>query len=367
LIERRENLEWAEQYRRKLRRTFDPDACEHNGIDEQSDGYFEEDEWSEGDGDEAEEYEESWDSNEEDASCSESEDALDEEDNEEELKEELADIKHDAQTGWPRWNAARFGAVWRVPSTEDSYDLLDDAQSFLYDLDLDFEIAMCQGEYQPDEVIKLVGELYELMITMAHGEWKKGCISYAPHTERPVNMELAKKLGYSESALYLLERLPYLVDDRLNSGDNRIIADTGFLQYTNEDNLRKGRYMPRGPRILANRAGAFPLDPWILPLAYPSESDQCLGYAIVLDTKLGVVKVWPHDIGPYTCPEFHYANKRGYDLHNQSHWHHFARYVPAVRYLRTLIQAYTDMVKIPRLVTRYPSQFVQAGVRVKYW
>lgn len=193
---------------------------------------------------------------------------------------EISDIKHDGESGWPL-HIAEQGIPER-PEGEGRF--IADAQFQLDNLDLDFEMAVCQGQYNPDEVIRLVSSFYELMIEMAHGEWKPGCISYAPHINPPINLELAHELGYSESALYIIQRLPYIKDRDLNKRESRVIHGTRFMVYTDDEDLIVGKHSPRGPN---SYFGFLDIDPWLVPLAYP-DLNSGDGYVIMLDTKIGM-------------------------------------------------------------------------------
>jgi hypothetical protein len=117
--------------------------------------------------------------------------------------------------------------------------------------------------YDPDEVVKLLTELYELLVEMTH--WPEGVIKYAPHTDPPLNEELAKELGYDPDVIGLMQKLPY-VNDRRGRETGRLLFDDGrFCQYTDDRVLESGRKYP-------------------LSLVEPCTRD---GWVAFLDTRLG--------------------------------------------------------------------------------
>lgn len=130
--------------------------------------------------------------------------------------------------------------------------------------------------YNPDEVVSLLTEFFELMVEMGH--WPQGSIHHGPHT---IDMALGEELGYETQVLDLMQKLPYL-DDNCNhiNHDLRICDSVVFADYRTERALKAGR-IPGGPRT------EFPeevIESHMLPIVYP---DGPVGLLMLLDTKLG--------------------------------------------------------------------------------
>ncbi|KAJ6481704.1 hypothetical protein C8R45DRAFT_310191 [Mycena sanguinolenta] len=195
--------------------------------------------------------------------------------------------------------------------------------------------------YNPDEVVAIITQLYELLVTMGH--WPEGSIRYAPHTNPPVNEELALQLGYTPAAVSLMHRLPY-PSRKVNNGDDAhsIFSDTRIADYTDEKHLREGRR----PYPYKYVDGCPDIDPWLLPMALPKR----YGWHVMLDTNLGVIRAYGdsvpsdtvewrrHSGGPEDADKWEEVQKTEYRR---------APLVPAVRYYSEFIYAYSSLSRLP--------------------
>ena len=130
--------------------------------------------------------------------------------------------------------------------------------------------------YDPDKVVKLLTELYELLVEMTH--WPEGVIKYAPHTDPRLNEELAKELGYDPDIIGLMQKLPYLNDGQGRETGRLLFDDGRFCQYTDDRDLESGRKYPLSPDYQKK------IESWIMPLVAPCTRD---GWVAFLDTRLG--------------------------------------------------------------------------------
>jgi hypothetical protein len=142
---------------------------------------------------------------------------------------------------------------------------------------LDVAEKEAAAAYNPDEVVALLTQFYELLVEIAH--WPLGTVQKAPHTDPPVNVELGKELGYDDAVLELMQKLPYPKD--VHRSLNKIVPDSFFYDFRSERDLKKARKHVG----YDNDKYGTPIDSWILPLVAPSNRD---GWSILLDTRLGM-------------------------------------------------------------------------------
>ncbi|KAJ6508940.1 hypothetical protein C8R45DRAFT_969365 [Mycena sanguinolenta] len=198
-----------------------------------------------------------------------------------------------------------------------------------------------RNAYNPDEVVLLIIEFYELLVTMGH--WPQGSVRYPPHSNSPVDEKLAVQLGYDPAAILLMHQLPYLTPDAIgNDEEGRIVARTRFADYTLESDLREGRrpypymYHDKDPD----------LDPWLLPLMLPDRD----GSHVILDTRLGVVRAYGTERGPpRDTVEWRRHGKVSDAEQDQAMWTEYRRatLVPAARYFSEVIHAYRSLSRLP--------------------
>ncbi|KAF7366549.1 SWIM-type domain-containing protein [Mycena sanguinolenta] len=208
---------------------------------------------------------------------------------------ELAYIRANTHTGW-------------ASSSTDSLRKLDkEAELDRQIVDLIQAEKDAAASYNPDEVVAVITQLYELLVTMGH--WPEGSIRYAPHTDPPVNEELALQLGYTPVAMSLMHRLPY-PSPNINGWNDNV-----------EEHLREGR-------------SPYPyeyIDPWLLPMVLPKR----YGWHVMLDTNLGVVRAYG-DWVPSDTVEWRRYSGGAEDDDNweetQKTEYRRAPLVPAVRY-----------------------------------
>ncbi|KAJ7498107.1 hypothetical protein B0H11DRAFT_2383033 [Mycena galericulata] len=191
--------------------------------------------------------------------------------------------------------------------------------------------------YDPDEVVSLITQFYELLIEMGH--WPEGSLRYPPHTDPPVNEALAVELGYSPSTISIMQRLPYSTVAASHSDQSYILGCTRWADYTSEENLREGRH----PYPYGVIYGCSDLDPWLLPLMLPNRD----GWNVMLDTKLGVVRAYC-DGPPEDTIEW---RRHGYapDLTDEARWTDYRRstIVRAAHYFSELLYAYRSLSRLP--------------------
>ncbi|KAJ7356657.1 hypothetical protein DFH08DRAFT_849648, partial [Mycena albidolilacea] len=247
------------------------------------------------------------------------------------IDDELAYLRTDAKSGWP---------VSPTPSLRklEQEDELARQIEQLVKAEQDAAAA-----YNPDEAVSLITQFYELLVTMGH--YPEGSIRYPPHTDPPVNEELAAQLGYPAAAISLMRRLPYLAR-KFNDGipQHEILPGTRFADYTCEEDLGEGRRPNPYPYI----DGCPDIDPWLLPFML-SDRD---GWNIMLDTQLGVVRAYStwarmqedtvewrrHGHVPDSEFERDEATKTEYRR---------APLVPAAHYFSELIYAYRSLKELP--------------------
>lgn len=178
-------------------------------------------------------------------------------------KEEVQDLARDLEENlWPTSPTPSEKVRIKEEEFRGQMDMLDKSEK---------EAA---AAYDPDEVVALLTEFYELLVQIAH--WPLGAVQKAPHTNPKINAELGKELGYDETVLELMEEIPYVTNEA--SQHKRIIPDSFFYNYTNERDMRRAKKHSGYDMYEA------PIDSWILPLAGASNRD---GWSVVLDTRLG--------------------------------------------------------------------------------
>lgn len=233
---------------------------------------------------------------------------------------ELADIRTDAESGW---------RYWRTRSQE-KVDEREDLPRQVAELVKAEQNAA--AAYNPDEVVSLITQLYELLIAMGH--WPKGSIQYPPHINPPVNEELAAQLGYAPAVISLMQQLPYSVS---NDEEDYILGRTRFANYTDDEDLREGRH----PSPYQWIPDCPDLDPWLMPLMLPNRE----GWNVMLDTNLGVIRACSTERSPlHDTVEW----RRHGEVTN-AEWTEYRRapLVPAARYLSEIIYAYRSLSRLP--------------------
>ncbi|KAJ7031532.1 hypothetical protein C8F04DRAFT_1110564 [Mycena alexandri] len=191
-------------------------------------------------------------------------------------------------------------------------------------------------------MVSLITQLYELLITMGH--WPEGCLRYAPHTDPPVNEELAVRLGYAPACIALMHRLPYL--NWTENGDDcrLIVARSHFADYTKDEHLKEGRrgwpcqYMDGCPDY----------DPWMLPIVISGRE----GTHVMLDTVLGTIRAWSTEGSvPEDAVEWrrHGEVGRSQEEQTRAQWTEYRRtpLVPAAHYFSEVIFAYRSLLRLP--------------------
>ncbi|KAJ7139476.1 hypothetical protein C8R44DRAFT_764578 [Mycena epipterygia] len=234
---------------------------------------------------------------------------------------ELADIMTDAASGW------RYR---RTPSREKVDERREDLARQVAELVKAEQDAA--AAYNPDEVVSLITQFYELLIAMGH--WPEGSIQYPPHTNPAVNEELAAQLGYAPAVISLMQQLPYSVS---NDEDDYILGRTRFANYTDDEDLREGRH----PLPYQWIPDCPDLDPWLLPLMLPNRE----GWNVMLDTNLGVIRACSIENSP---PHDTVEWRRHGEVPNAD-WTEYRRtpLVPAARYLSEIIYAYRSLSRLP--------------------
>ncbi|KAF8208300.1 hypothetical protein K438DRAFT_1755000 [Mycena galopus ATCC 62051] len=248
---------------------------------------------------------------------------------------ELSYIRADAQKGW------------RSSSTQ-SLDELEKQQN------LDRQIGnLLKAEedaaaaYDPDEAVSLITQFYELLVTMGH--WPEGSIRYPPHTNPPVNEDLALQLGYTPAAISVMLRLPYVsIDNPWHDRKYEICSDSRLVDYTADDLLKEARR----PYPYKYFDGCPDLDPWMLPILLAGR----YGRHVMLDTNLGVIRAY----GDYVSEETVEWRRHGEVLdtdegREQASWTEYRRapLVPAARYFSELIHAYHSLSRLPVIEAEY--------------
>ncbi|KAJ7498085.1 hypothetical protein B0H11DRAFT_832319 [Mycena galericulata] len=191
--------------------------------------------------------------------------------------------------------------------------------------------------YDPDEVVSLITQFYELLIEMGH--WSEGSLRYPPHTDPPVNEALATELGYSPAVISLMQRLPYSTDAASHGHERYILGRTRWADYTSEYDLREGRH----PYPYEYLNGCPDLDPWLLPLMLPNRD----GWNVMLDTKLGVVRAYC-DGPPEDTIEW---RRHGHSpaVTDEARWTEYRRapLVRAAQYFSELLYTYRSLSRLP--------------------
>ncbi|KAJ7785682.1 hypothetical protein B0H16DRAFT_1487654 [Mycena metata] len=247
---------------------------------------------------------------------------------------ELADLATEAKT-WFWWR--------RPPSPTPSEKALEDQEDLARKIaDLVKAEEAAAAVYNPEEIVSLITQLYELLITMGH--WPDGCIRYAPHTDPPVNEELAVRLGYAPACIALMHRLPYLNWTENHDDSRLIVARSHFADYTKDRDLKEGR---RGwPYEYMD--GCPDYDPWMLPIVISGRE----GTHVMLDTVLGTVRAWSTERGlPEDAVEWRRHGEVGRSDEEQirAQWTEYRRtpLVPAAHYFSEVIFAYRSLLRLP--------------------
>ncbi|KAJ6588448.1 hypothetical protein B0H19DRAFT_1226267 [Mycena capillaripes] len=269
------------------------------------------------------------DSDYEPSECSESEASSDSASGSDTISEsELAYIRADAQTA-----CRAFSPTPSLKAVEEQEKLT------LQIADLVKAEEDAAASYNPDEVVSLFTQFLELLITMGH--WPERSIRYPPHTDPPVDEQLAIQLGYAPAAISLMHRLPYLIW-KVNDSDTCPIVDrTAFADYTSEYDLKEGRR----PYPYRHLEGCPDIDAWLLPLTLPSRD----GWNVMLDTRLGAIRAY----STYNSPSQNTVEWKRHAVPNEEWdravWTEYRRapLVPAARYFSELIYAYRSLSRLP--------------------
>ncbi|KAJ7784671.1 hypothetical protein B0H16DRAFT_306551 [Mycena metata] len=173
---------------------------------------------------------------------------------------------------------------------------------------------------------------------------QKGCVRYSPHTDPPVNEELAVQLGYAPACIALMQRLPY-VNWKENGDDRRqIVARSHFADYTRDDDLKEGR---RG-LTYTWIDGGLDYDPWLLTILISGRE----GTHVMLDTALGTIRAYNSEPGPpqYTV-EWRRHGEVGTTEEEQNRTlcteYRRAPLVPAAHYFSEVLFAYRSLLRLP--------------------
>ncbi|KAJ7895982.1 hypothetical protein B0H14DRAFT_2679891 [Mycena olivaceomarginata] len=191
--------------------------------------------------------------------------------------------------------------------------------------------------YNPDEVVALITEFYELLVTMGH--WPEGSLRYPPH-DPPVNETLAVQLGYAPATISLMHRLPY-VASKFNDADRyAIVARTRLADYTRDKSLKEGRC----PYPYQYIDGCPDIDPWLLPFTLPHRD----GWNVMLDTRLGCVRAYSTEGSP-SQNTVEWRRHGEISDKDEATWTEYRRapLVPAARYFSELIYAYRSLERLP--------------------
>ncbi|KAJ7605503.1 hypothetical protein DFH06DRAFT_1487179 [Mycena polygramma] len=227
--------------------------------------------------------------------------------------------------------------AYRPPSPTPSQKALEEQEN------LDDQLAelvkaeeAAAAAYDPDQVVSLITEFYELLITMGH--FPEGSLRYAPHTNPPVDEALAVQLGYEPAVVSLMLRLPYFNGNVGNPDICWLIESTYFADYTCQRDLKFGRR----PYPYPGRKGCPDIDSWLLPIMLPNRD----GWNVMLDTRLGVVRACCTDFDP----SFNTTEWRWYveDKLGRTDYRR-APLVPAARYFSELIYAYRSLSRLPAI------------------
>ncbi|KAJ7620991.1 hypothetical protein FB45DRAFT_870764 [Roridomyces roridus] len=195
------------------------------------------------------------------------------------------------------------------------------------------------ARFNPISLVSLITEFLELLIEMGH--YPEGSLRYAPHSDPPVNVGLAKQLGYTDVAISLMEQLPYLNLDVNRDNDGCILDRTRFADYTFDEDIRQGRL----PYPYDCFPSCTPFDPWMLPLMFAGRD----GWLVILDTKLGVVRAYDWQ-GPRDaeCVEWLRNGPRAApDTDADATEYRRAPLVSADKYFSDLIEAYRTLARLP--------------------
>ncbi|KAJ7624987.1 hypothetical protein DFH06DRAFT_1339775 [Mycena polygramma] len=243
---------------------------------------------------------------------------------------ELVYVKADEQT------------AYRPSSPTPSQKDLEDQENLVLQIaELVEAEEAAAAAYNPDEVVSLITQFYELLVTMSH--CPEGSLRYAPHKDPPVNEALAVQLGYDPAVVSLMLRLPYF-DDNVNQNPEMygIIGRTAFADYTTAYDLQEGRH----PYPYQYLDGCPDIDPWLLPIMLPNRD----GWNVMLDTRLGVVRAY----STYTTPssttvEWRRHGEVSDEDYDTAQWTEYRRVplVPAARYFSELIRAYRSLSRLP--------------------
>ncbi|KAJ7642728.1 hypothetical protein DFH06DRAFT_605925 [Mycena polygramma] len=257
---------------------------------------------------------------------------------------ELAYVLADAQT------------AWRPSSPTPSLRALEMQENLIPQIaDLVKAEEAAAAAYDPDQVVDLITQFYELLITM--GQYPEGSLRYAPHTDPPVDEALAVQLGYDPAAISLMLRLPYLVAAvNHNDDDHAILNRTSFSDYTCAHHLKEGR----APWPYDD--GCTSIDPWLLPLMLPGRD----GWNVILDTRLGVVRAYSIWMSP---PSDIVEWRRHGEPSEWGHWTECRRapLVTAERYFSDLIHAYRSLLRLPVINSGYNDPLEEPDSRSAAW
>ncbi|KAJ7691306.1 hypothetical protein B0H17DRAFT_1201161 [Mycena rosella] len=231
-----------------------------------------------------------------------------------------------AAVGWPSWRTLSQGKI------EEREDLPRQIAELVK------AEQAAAATYDPDVVVALVTELYELFVITEH--LPEGSIQYPPHTKPSVNEALAGELGYNPSVISLMQKLPYVGTEGNRAGC--IIPCTSFAGYTLDEDLIEGRC----PYPYHKYDSCPDLDSWMLPLALPNFE----GWNIILDTRLGVIRAYSTERSraqKHTV-EWRRHGEVLYTEWDRVRWTEYrrARLVPAAQYLSEVIYAYRSLAKV---------------------
>ncbi|MCJ1394844.1 hypothetical protein MMC18_007724 [Xylographa bjoerkii] len=174
------------------------------------------------------------------------------------------------------------------------------------------------------QTIATLHELYRLFIAI--GYFGTDSVSWPPHTSKPLNTDLCRSVGRSESAVAFILAIPWV------QTGSQMVCESVFIDFADDDQLQHLKdplnYYVIEPDEPRNLEG------WMVPLTFPDEG----GTVLLVDTREDTIRDWNGN-SPLRADLLPRPD-------DSEHWANFpAR--PAAEFLRGLIDRYTSLVGIP--------------------
>jgi hypothetical protein len=195
---------------------------------------------------------------------------------------------------------------------------------------------------------------YNLLVSMGH--WPLNSLHTAPHQDLGRDTTLSQRLGFSPSAISVIQSLPYPSEDIIYDHDRAIFERTRILNLTDPEDLESSGY-PTGDM------DDPPLPAHLLTLMIPRAAE---GSIVLLDTEAGAIYHYPEDIiGKrvwHSTIEYRVARQQNSIPETEDwgmfdpglqHRHEYLPFTPAKQWFDEQYERWHSLRRLPFLDPRY--------------